>query len=366
MAMCQQSVRGILHSVLVILGVAALAAAACGATSTLVLRSGSVPDQDEQVWVRGSASVRASLQSSGLPLQHPYIVDTPSYWGEVGGGVFWLSPSPDTSAAPGGYEYYTEFTLPDDVATATLDVMWRGDDWAALAINGRRLPGIGFAPPTAFPSILHTDLAPFVQKGVNQMSFFIENAFTTRNPTGLAFLASITHTRQSASGSAQPNTITLQSGGVDRDSDVWVRGSGEVQPGIPNSGLSLQHPFIVNTPGYWGDLGGVAHWVCPWSDSSGVNGGYEYYVDFTLPDTWRTATLDLRWRGDNYAIPAVNGNRLPGSGSIRPNDSPTGLHTSITQFARSGANRLSFFVENAPSGFSPTGVIFEAIITYTH
>jgi hypothetical protein len=364
--MCRPRVRGIVRSILVAPILMALMAAAHGATSTLVLRSGAVPDQDEQVWVRGSTDVRPGLQSASIALQHPYIVDTPSYWGEVVGGVFWLSPSPNTSAPPGGYEYYTEFTLPDDATAAILDIIWRGDDWTALAINDKRLPGIGFSPPTAFPAMLHTDLAPFVQKGVNRLSFFIENAFSTSNPTGLAFCANITYTRPSASGSSQPNTITLKSGSVDRDSLVWVRGSGEVKPSVRNAGIPLQHPFIVNTPGYWGDLGGAAHWVCPWTDSSGIDGSYEYYVDFTLPDTLQSATLDLQWRGDNYAIPAVNNNRLPGFAAIHPKEPPAILHTSITSFAHPGANRLSFFVENAPSGFSPTGVIFEAIITHTH
>jgi len=127
-------------------------------TAALVIRSGHVPDQDEQTWVQGSTEVRPGIRSSGLPLQHPYIVPTPNYWGDLGGGAFWVCTSPDCVDVPGGYEYFTEFALPDDVAGAALDVMWRGDDYVKLAVNNTRLLGTGSAPPNGPPAILHADI----------------------------------------------------------------------------------------------------------------------------------------------------------------------------------------------------------------
>jgi len=55
-------------------------------------------------------------------------VPTPGYWGDLGGGTFWICSAPDGFDVPGGYEYFTEFALPDDLVGAALDVMWRGDD----------------------------------------------------------------------------------------------------------------------------------------------------------------------------------------------------------------------------------------------
>ncbi len=203
-----------------------------------------------------------------------------------------------------------------------------------------------------------------VQKGKNRLRFLVENTQTTRNPTGVAFLANITYARQPTSGPAQLGFVTLKSGNIDRDLQVWVQGVRDVQPGWPSADFPLQHPFVINTPGYWGDLGGSAFWLCPLTDSTGPDGGYEYYFDFNLPDNARSPAIDLQWRGNDFAIPAVNGKRLQGQGEFRPNHAPSTLHANLTPYTHSGPNRLSFFVWNAPFGFSPTGVVFNAIITY--
>jgi hypothetical protein len=335
-------------------------------TSAMVIRSGHVPDQDEQTWVQGSTEVRPGIQSSGLPLQHPYIIATPGYWGDLGGGAFWICSTPDGFDVPGGYEYFTEFTPPDDTAAAALDVMWRGDDTVKLAVNGTRLPGNGSAPPNGPPAILHADITSLVQKGKNRLRFLVENTQTTRNPTGIAFLANLTFARQPTTGPIRLEFMTLKSGHIERDSQVWVRGARDVQPGWVSSDLPLQNPFVINTPGYWGDLGGSAFWLSPSDDTTAPDGGYEYYLDFALPDNVQSATLDLQWRGNDFAIPAVNGKRLSGLGEFRPDRASSTSHANITPSIHPGSNRLSFFVWNAPVGFSPTGVVFQAIITYIH
>ena len=47
--------------------------------------------------------------------------------------------------------------LPRDVATASLDMVWRGDDRAWPALNGVRLPGSGGFYSTEIPGVLHLD-----------------------------------------------------------------------------------------------------------------------------------------------------------------------------------------------------------------
>jgi hypothetical protein len=39
------------------------------------------------------------------------------------------------------------------------------------------------------------DLKPFLQRGTNRLSFFVENAHAGISPTGVDFLANITYTR---------------------------------------------------------------------------------------------------------------------------------------------------------------------------
>src|SRR5713101_6330795 len=72
----------------------------------------------------------------------------------------------------------------------------------------------------------------------------------------------------------QSYTITLKSGNVDQDLQLWVQGSTRVRPGLKSAGVPLNHPFIVKTPSFWADVGGGAHWVCPLPNGCGPAGGY--------------------------------------------------------------------------------------------
>jgi hypothetical protein len=185
---------------LAVLGLATPVATAQGVTYTL--KSGSAPAEgrDLLVWVQGSPSVRTGLPSSGLPLQNPYIVKTPPYWGDMD-GANWVSPSPAGTGISGGYEYFALFFVPTSLSKVTLGIMWRGDDYAVPALNGTQLgafPGFQRFAPANLPSILQMDVSALVRPGaVNRISFYVENfnpGGVGINPTGVDFAVSITFT----------------------------------------------------------------------------------------------------------------------------------------------------------------------------
>jgi hypothetical protein len=93
---------------------------------TYTLRSGNVPigRQDPLIWVHGSPVPQLGFGSSGLPLQHPFVVPTNPLWADVS-GARWVSPSRDGTGAPEGYEYFALFLVPPGIRSARLDVVWR-------------------------------------------------------------------------------------------------------------------------------------------------------------------------------------------------------------------------------------------------
>jgi hypothetical protein len=357
--------RVLLASALALLAMASSMRPAAAVTGyTLVLKSGNL-DQDLQLWVQGRDQVRPGLPSSGVPLGRPYIIETPSFWGDVGGGAHWVTPMPDGSGPAGGYEYFTEFTPPDELLSATLDMVWRGDDVVTPAINGTRLPRDGSPVPGAAPGLLQMDLMPALQPGANRLSFFVENYFPAGdiNPTGIDFVANIYYTRVPTP--TELSTATIASGAsVNQDPEVWVQGSDGVRPGLSSSGLPRQHPSIMHeTPPMYSDIGGGAHWLTPLPNGTGPAGGYEYYTEFSLPDGFLAATLDVKWLADSSATLAINGIRIPGAGTGP--GAPGLLHLDLRPFIQPGTNRLSFLVENGHPVLGSTGVDFLATIFYT-
>jgi hypothetical protein len=173
---------------------------------------------------------------------------------------------------------------------------------------------------------------------------------------------------------AQSITYTLKSGSVSvagRDLLIWVQGSPNARPGLQGSGLALQNPFVVKTPRFWGDIDG-ASWVSPSPDGTGIAGGYEYFALFYVPSGLSKVALGVMWRGDDYAVPAVNGTQLggfPGFQHFAPANPPSTLQMDVTGLVKPGAvNRISFFVENYNPGgvaINPSGVDFVVNLTLT-
>jgi hypothetical protein len=188
----------LLVGVLTIIALLGLATSNAPAQSvTYTLRSGNVPigRQDPLVWVQGSPVPQLGFGSSDLPLEHPFVVPTNPLWGDVG-GARWVSPSRDGTGAPEGYEYFALFLVPPGRRSARLDVVWRGDDGAGLAVNGTWLPvRLGGFAPSEPPGEFHGDITPLLHLGTNRLQFFDVNARLGINPTGVSFFAQITLTR---------------------------------------------------------------------------------------------------------------------------------------------------------------------------
>jgi hypothetical protein len=160
------------------------------------LRSGNnaIGGPDPLVWVQGSAVPLFGVIDSGLPLQQAFVVDRLPTWGFVE-GASWVSPTRLAGGFPEGYEYFTLFALPPGFRSARLDVVWRGDDGAELALNGFRLPTPwGHFSPSVPPGEFHGEVLPYLVPGMNRLQFFTSNARLGFNPTGISFFARLTLT----------------------------------------------------------------------------------------------------------------------------------------------------------------------------
>jgi hypothetical protein len=172
---------------LVLLGVVMRGATA--ESITYSMHSGNVPigSPDLLVWVQGSPVPSLGFVSSGLPLEHPYVVPTHPFWADIG-GARWVSPSPDGTGDPEGYEYFVLFAIPPGLTSARLDIVWRADDGAGLAVNGHGLPvRLGGFALTEPPGEFHGTITPFLAVGMNRLQFFDVNARQGINPTGISF-----------------------------------------------------------------------------------------------------------------------------------------------------------------------------------
>jgi hypothetical protein len=173
-----------------------------------------------------------------------------------------------------------------------------------------------------------------------------------------------------ARAGSQVFTINISTGNGligQRDSLILVQGSSWST--VPNSGLSLESPFVVSTPSYWADYGIPAHWVSPTAAGYGAPGGYEYFVDFTLPQNVTNVTLSISWRADDVENALLNGTKYSNlDGSTGPggfNNVPATFTGDVTALVNLGTNELSFQVNNAnPGGDNPTGLQFAATIGY--
>src|SRR5438128_9930481 len=88
-------------AVLAFTGLALSRAEAQSFTFTLKTGHGEVGTQDAAVWVQGAPFPfePPGYVSSGLPLQHPIVVPTNAFWGDLE-GAHWVSPAPNGTGAP--------------------------------------------------------------------------------------------------------------------------------------------------------------------------------------------------------------------------------------------------------------------------
>jgi hypothetical protein len=160
------------------------------------LRSGNSENgqPDPLVWVQGHDAPVPGARDTGLPLEQAFTVPNQQGWVSVE-GARWVSSARDGNDVPGGYEYFVPFALPPGYQSARLDVVWRGDDQAALYVNDRRLPAPwGFFGASSSPGEYHGEIMTYLQPGMNRLQFLTSNAYVGINPSGVSFLATITLT----------------------------------------------------------------------------------------------------------------------------------------------------------------------------
>lgn len=143
--------------------------------------------------------------SSDVPLHNAYVTDTLSSWTDVGINAQWVSTDVSGWGPRGGYKYYTTFTLPSTVASATILVSFRADDVVYPLLNGIDFTGfsqVGGGPGSSgifTPASYQVDISNLVHPGENELSFMVANvagANVGNNPTGLQFQANISYTTE--------------------------------------------------------------------------------------------------------------------------------------------------------------------------
>jgi len=175
--------------------------------------TGSIGSQDSNLWVVGNwedgpTNPRPGLTgASGFQTpQHPYIVNPYPSWAIPISGGNYVAPGYEQWSLngnlvdigwgePGGWQYYEDFNLPANVSSATLDLLWHGDDGAYPNINGTYIGygyGTGLNSPPAEDIF---NITQYILPGNNRLSLFVENANTGGpNPTGVDFKGILTYT----------------------------------------------------------------------------------------------------------------------------------------------------------------------------
>jgi hypothetical protein len=211
---------------------------------------------DPRVWVQGAAAL--GVGSSGLPLQPAPVVPPQASWAALA-DARWIGPAPSGAARPGGYEYFTLFALPPGFRSASLDILWRADDGSEIALNGTRLPVRGghFSPSRPVAEF-HGEIGHLLAPGMNRLQFFVANAGTANNPSGLLFTARITLSRSLPEPTLRVTVSGLGAGAFHPDrTRVWhyyrdnpvlrPEGDGELVAGEGN----LTAPDLFETGGLW-------------------------------------------------------------------------------------------------------------------
>jgi hypothetical protein len=153
---------------------------------------GQTGSADVSLWLQGAEVPGLSVPSADLPLQHPFVLETPPGWAEVEGGR-WVSPARAAASPPGGYEYFLLFAVPPGVRAARLDLLWRAEEESEVAVNGRGLSARGGRAAASEPAgEFRGDITSLLGPGLNRLQFFVGNGRSGFGATGLAFCGQIT------------------------------------------------------------------------------------------------------------------------------------------------------------------------------
>ena len=290
------------------------------------------------------------LLPSSLPVP-PWIANGPNSQ--------WIGAGPTANCQGGVYHYRLCFYLPCTDGASIIG-QWTADDWAHMYFNG--LPTGNTVPSTQFPNISFGGWHPvsitngFVC-GNNCLDFYVTNAWTFDNPTGLR--AQLTNVWNNCCCQPAQTVFSVFSGQV---------AAGPLPVGTPDTqfaltcappGVSVTTPVVVQPSGYWLPNGPSSQWIGPAPSNVGPGGVYCYTLNFNLPPCTSgnpTYSVTGRWMGDDAGTIYLNGN--PTGVSLPVGWAFTNWHPiSITSGLVPGLNTLTFYATNAGAG--PTGLRLE-------
>lgn len=324
-----------------------------GGTSGNVALSPNTPDPNYVLVSSppgGCAGPAQVLLPSSLPVP-PWLANGPnSQW--IGGG-------PTASCQGGVYHYRLCFNLLCTDGAAIIG-QWTADDWAGLYLNGQ--PTGHNVPSTQNPNLSFGGWHPVKLTngficGQNCLDFYVTNAWTFPNPTGLR--AQLTNVFNNCCCEPAQTVFSVSSG----------QGQGGLLPvGSPDTqfalscapqGVSISTPVVVQPNGYWLPNSTTSQWIGPDPSNIGPGGLYCYTLSFYLPPCAKgnpSYSVKGRWMGDDAGTIFLNG--LPTGQSLPigwafTNWSPI----NITSGLAAGLNTLTFYVTNASYG--STGVRIE-------
>lgn len=281
-------------------------------------------------------------------------------WLANGPNSQWIGGGPGANCQGGVYHYRLCFYLPCTDG-AVIRGQWTADDWATMQLNG--VPTGNTVPSTQFPNNSFNHWHPvnitngFVC-GDNCLDFYVTNAYTFDNPTGLR--AELTNVFNDCCCQPAQTLFSVFSG--EAAGGPLPQGAQDPQLSLTCAppGVTVTTPLVVNPHPVWLTNGPTSQWIGPDVANQGPPGGvYCYTLNFNIPcpaGSVIRASLTGQWAADDTGAIYLNG--LP-TGNILPNGwAFTNWHAiNITSGFVSGLNTLTFYVTNGSS--SATGLRLE-------
>ncbi|MEY2410277.1 MAG: hypothetical protein QOF48_2947 [Verrucomicrobiota bacterium] len=271
----------------------------------------------------------------------------------------WIGAGPTAYCQGGVYHFQLCFYLPCTDG-ASITGRWSADDWAELRLNGQ-VTGHQ-VPSTQFPNVSFAGWHPVTLTngfvcGSNCLDFYVTNAYTFDNPTGLR--AELTNVFNDCCCGTPQTVFSVYSG--EGPGGALPAGASDTQFALSCApvGVPTGTPVVVTPHPLWLPNGPNSQWIGPDPSTFGPGGTYCYTLRFSLPPCPSgnpRYSVNGQWMADDTGTIYLNGNP---TGNTLPNGwAFTNWHPfSITSGLLPGLNTLTFYVTNASAG--PTGLRLE-------
>ena len=280
-------------------------------------------------------------------------------WVANGPNSQWIGAGPTANCQGGVYHYRLCFYL-RCTDGAAITGQWTADDWAGLYLNGQPT---GFTVPSIQnPNVGFNGWHPVILThgficGENCLDFYVTNAWTFPNPTGLR--AQLTNVFNNCCCGPVQTVFSVFSGQTGAGPLPLAAPDPQFSLACAPQGVTLTTPVVVQPHPVWTPNGPTSQWIGPDPSNLGPGGVYCYTLSFDLPPCANgtpTYSVQGRWMGDDAGTIFLNGNP---TGISLPNGwAFTNWHPiNITSGLAPGLNLLTFYITNA--GYSSTGLRLE-------